>query len=141
MKFDFLSKENMNQNSIIVFVCEHGAAKSILAAAHFNKLAGEKGLNLQAVARGTNPDQALSPQVVTALHKDGLAPTESAPRKLSLAEAESAQQIIAFCQLQVEYHEKASIEFWDDMPPVSENYEQARDAILERINNLINTLA
>ena len=139
MKFDFLSKKNMNQNSIIVFVCEHGAAKSILAAAHFNKLAGEKGLNLQAVARGTNPDQALSPQVVTGLHKDGLAPTESAPQKLSLADVESAQQIIAFCQLQVEYHEKASIELWDDVPPVSENYEQARDAILERINKLINT--
>ena len=131
----------MPQDPLIVFVCEHGAAKSIIAAAYFYKLAGEKGLNLQAIARGTNPDQSLSPQAVTGLQKDGLSPTESAPRKLSLAEVESAQQIIAFCELPVEYHEKASIELWDDMPPVSENYEQTRDAILERINNLINTLA
>ena len=126
---------------MIVFVCEHGAAKSILAAAHFNNLAGEKGLNLKAVARGTNPDQALSPQVVIWLHKDGLAPTESAPRKLSLADVESAQQVVTFCEVPVEYQEKAIIERWDGVPPVSENYEQARDAILERINKLINTLA
>ena len=141
MKFDFLSKENMNQNSIIVFVCEHGAAKSILAAAHFNKLAGERGLNLRAVARGTNPDQALSPIAVSGLQVDGLTPTESAPRKLSLADVESAQQVVTFCELPVEYQEKAVIELWDDVPPVNENYEQARDTILERINNLTDTLA
>ena len=123
---------------MIIFVCEHGAAKSILAAAHFNKLAGEKGLNLQAVARGTTPDQALSPIAVAGLQEDGLTPTESVPRKLSLAEVESAQQIIAFCELPVEYQEKASIELWDDVPPVSENYQQARDAIVERIGHLLN---
>jgi len=127
----------MNQNSIIVFVCEHGAAKSIVAAAYFNKLAGEKGLNLKAVARGMNPDHALSPQAVTGLHADGLTPTETVPRKLSLAEVESAQRIITFCQLQVEYQEKAPIELWDDVPPVSENYEKAREAIIERISHLL----
>ena len=128
----------MNRSLIIVFVCEHGAAKSIIAAAHFNKLAGEKGLNLQAVARGTNPDQALSPQAVTGLQEDGLTPTESVPRKLSLAEVESAQRIITFCELPVEYQEKAVIELWDDVPPVSQDYQQARDAIVERISHLLN---
>jgi protein-tyrosine-phosphatase len=128
----------MNQNSIIVFVCEHGAAKSILAAAYFNKLAGEKDLNLKAVARGMNPDQAISLQTVTGLHADGLTPTESVPRKLSLAEVESAQHIITFCELPVEYQEKAPIELWDDVPPVSENFEKARNAIIERIGQLLN---
>ncbi len=128
----------MPRPSTIVLVCEHGAAKSILAAAYFNKLAGEKGLNLRAVARGTNPDQALSPQAVTGLQEDGLTPSESAPRKLSLAEVESAQRIIAFCQLQVEYQGKAPIELWDNVPPVSENYENARNAIIERIGHLLN---
>ncbi|HEX9839776.1 MAG TPA: hypothetical protein VGA72_10530 [Anaerolineales bacterium] len=128
----------MNQNSIIVFVCEHGAAKSVIAATYFNKLAGEKGLNLQAVARGTNPDQALSPQAVTGLHRDGLTPTESIPQKLSVADVQAAQRIIAFCQLQVEYQEKAPIELWDDVPPVSENYEKARNAIIVRIGQLLN---
>jgi arsenate reductase len=131
----------MNQNSIIVFVCEHGAAKSIVAAAYFNKLASDLGLNLRAIARGTHPDRELSPVAVTGLHEVGLTPTESVPRKLSLSDVESAQQVITFCKLPVEYQEKAVIEPWEGVPPVSENYEQARDAILERINKLINTLS
>lgn len=131
----------MNQNSIIVFVCEHGAAKSILAATYFNKLASEMGLELRAIARGTHPDRELSPVAVTGLHEVGLTPTESLPRKLSLADMESARRVVTFCELPVEYHEKVIIELWDGVPPVSENYEQARNAILERINKLINTLA
>jgi arsenate reductase len=137
MKFDFLSKENMNQNSIIVFVCEHGAAKSVIAAAYFNKLAREKGLNLQAVARGTKPDQTLSPQAVTGLHEDGLSPGESPPQKLSMEDVDGAQRIITFCELPVKYHGKAVIERWEGVPPVSENYEKARDAIIEQIGHLI----
>jgi len=131
----------MPQTPIIIFVCEHGAAKSVVGAAYFNKLADEKGLNLQAVARGTNPDQTLSPQAVIGLLEDGLTPTETVPRKLSLADVESAQRIITFCKLPEQYKQKAGVELWESVPPVSENYEQARDAILERINTLINTLS
>ena len=28
----------------VIFVCEHGAAKSLIAAAYFNKLAAERGM-------------------------------------------------------------------------------------------------
>jgi len=74
------------------------------------------------------------------LLEDGLTPTETVPRKLSLADVESAQRIITFCEMPEEYKQKASVEQWNGVLPVSENYEQARDAILERINKLINTL-
>jgi hypothetical protein len=30
-------------SSTIVFVCEHGAAKSLVATAYFNKIAAERG--------------------------------------------------------------------------------------------------
>lgn len=122
-----------DQKPIIVFVCEHGAAKSILAAAYFNKVAGDQSLKVRAVARGTNPDQALSPRVVTGLREDGLIPTESVPRKISLDDVESAERVITFCDLPVEYQGQARIEHWEDIPPVSDNYEKARQAIVERI--------
>ncbi len=32
----------MDQEPVVLFVCEHGTAKSIVAAAHFNKIAQEK---------------------------------------------------------------------------------------------------
>lgn len=130
----------MKQNSTIVFVCEHGAAKSIVAAAYFNKLATERGSPVRAVPRGTHPDQALSPQTVQGLHEDGLVPGESIPQELSLADLESAERVITFCNLPVEYQHKAVIELWDGVPPVSENYEQARDAILTKLNQLLSQL-
>ena len=126
----------MNQNPTIVFVCEHGAAKSIIAAAYFNKLAQETNLGLNAIARGTHPDPELSPKAITGLKDDGLSPTERVPQKLSRADVESAQRIITFCELPAEYQSKVSVEHWGGVPPVSEDYQKARDAILERLKHL-----
>jgi len=128
----------MNQKNLIVFVCEHGAAKSILAATYFNKLAKESNLNLHAIARGTNPDQELSPTTIEGLRQDGMTPTESTAQKLMPADLESAERIIAFCDLPEEYQNTIPIEHWNNIPPVSENYEKARDVIVEHIHRLLN---
>jgi protein-tyrosine-phosphatase len=125
------------QNSNIIFVCEHGAAKSILAAAYFNKLANEMGLDIRAIARGTNPDHEPSSQVLTGLAQDGLQPTEWTPRKLAEEDIQSAKQVITFCDLPVEYHQKAVVQQWEGIPPVSEDYEKARDMIVERIHEFL----
>jgi len=127
----------MNQNPTIVFVCEHGAAKSVIAAAYFNKLAEERNSDVRAIARGTHPDSELSPIAIVGLREDSLTPTELVPQKISLADVESAQRIITFCELPAEYQSKVSVEHWDSVPPVSEDYQKARDAILERINQLM----
>jgi protein-tyrosine-phosphatase len=130
----------MNQNSIIIFVCEHGAAKSVVAAAYFNQLASEKHLSLRAIARGTRPDQEFSSEAIAGLQKDGLAPAESVPIRLTQEEMESAQQVVSFCELPEEYRPKGAIEHWAGVPPVSENYTASRDAIVERIHKLIHHL-
>jgi len=124
---------------LILFVCEHGAAKSVIAAAYFNKLAGERNVNVRAIARGTNPDQKLSQKTIDGLARDGLKSDERKPQKLTDTDNESALQIISFCELPYEDQYKAPIEQWDDVPPVSENYEKARDTIIQRINQLLNT--
>ncbi len=123
----------MHADSIIIFVCEHGAAKSLIAAAYFNQLVKERGLNLRAVARGTNPDLGFSAKAMEGLQREGLTLPEGAPQKLTLAEVQSAQQIISFCELPEEFLGTANYEKWDDIPPVSENYETARDMILAKL--------
>src|SRR5215207_1472346 len=40
----------------VLFVCLHGAAKSVVGAAHFRRLAAARGLDIDAVAAGTEPD-------------------------------------------------------------------------------------
>ncbi|RPI88676.1 MAG: hypothetical protein EHM40_22225 [Chloroflexi bacterium] len=127
----------MKPNSKIIFICEHGAAKSVVAAAYLNQLANDRGLDLRAIARGTNPDDRLSSRAVQGLSKDGLTPPEPIPQKLTEADLQSAQRVITFCELPAEYRPKATVERWDDIPPVSENYERARDAIVERIRQML----
>ena len=128
----------MNQNNpTIVFVCEHGAAKSVIAAAYFNKLAQEKNLDAHAIARGTHPDQGLSPKAITGLKDDGLSPTERVPQQLSLADVQSAQRVITFCELPADYQAKVRSEHWGDVPPVSGGYQKARDSILEHVHQLL----
>ena len=128
----------MPEDKVIVFVCEHGAAKSIIAATYFNKLASEKNLDARAIARGTHPDSELSPKTIMGLQTDRLTPTKATPQKLSCVEVESARQIVSFCELPEEYQTNAAIERWDDIPPVSENYEIARDAIIKHLEHLVN---
>jgi len=72
------------------------------------------------------------------LRKDGLTPFEVFPQKLSLEDLESAQRIVSFCELPEEYQQKAIVEKWDNIPPISENYEKARYAMLEQLNELLN---
>lgn len=130
----------MSPISKIIFVCEHGAAKSIIAAAYFNKLAQEENLDIRAIARGTHPDEELSPKAIAGLQEDGLTPTEAIPTKLTQEEIESAQQIVSFCELPEEYSPKGVIEHWSDVPPVSDSYQASRDAIVERIHNFLHHL-
>ena len=43
----------------VVFVCEHGSVKSLIASLYFNQRAQQRGLPFKAVARGTAPDSAV----------------------------------------------------------------------------------
>ena len=68
------SSRKTKQKTVVLFVCEHGAVKSVIAAAHFNRLARERHLAMRAVARGTYPEAEIPSNVVSGLRADGLAP-------------------------------------------------------------------
>jgi protein-tyrosine-phosphatase len=124
----------------IIFVCEHGAAKSIIAAAYFNQLVQQKGLDYIVLTRGKNPDPGLSPKTILGLQQDGLVATETMPQKLSVQEVASAQRVISFYELPAEYQQQTIVEQWEDVPPVSEDYEKARDAIIAHLKSLVQSL-
>jgi arsenate reductase (thioredoxin) len=128
------------QAAVIIFVCEHGAAKSVLSAAIFNKLAAERNLNLRAIARGTNPDPEISPKVAAGLRADGLTSSEPAPKKISGADLAGAKRVITFCALPDGYAETIQVENWDEVLPAIEDYGKARDKLAERIDRLLEEL-
>jgi len=128
------------QASVIIFVCEHGAAKSILSAAIFNKLARERRLNLRAIARGTNPDPEISSKVAAGLQADGLASSETAPKKISKSDLIGARRVITFCALPDDYPGSIRVENWDEVLPAIEDYGKARDKLTERMDRLLEAL-
>src|SRR2546428_13888365 len=56
----------------VVFVCLHGAAKSLIAATLFPRLADERGLAVRSTFAGTEPDSAIQPNAVARLLAEGV---------------------------------------------------------------------
>src|SRR5215467_808387 len=83
----------------IVFVCEHGAARSVIAAAYFNRFAAERHLPYHAIARGTSPQEELSVATVKGLEADGIPFERAKPRPLTEADARDAARLMAFCPI------------------------------------------
>jgi len=67
----------------VVFVCEPGAAKSVIAAAWFERIAAERGVPFHAIARGATPQPSRSVASVAGLRGDGLVPQPASPRPLT----------------------------------------------------------
>ena len=128
------------QPQVIVFVCEHGAAKSIVAAAYFNKLARERNLRYRAIARGTAPQELISVSAAKGLEADGLTATEEKPVGLTKEDISGAFRVVGFCSLPEDAHGSVTIEEWNDVPTVSEGYDKARDTIVEHVKRLLDEL-
>jgi hypothetical protein len=52
------------QNTSVLFICEHGNVKSLMAASYFNLLALQSGLRYRAVSRGTDPNSTTVPSAI-----------------------------------------------------------------------------
>ena len=124
----------------IVFVCEHGAAKSVIAAAYFNRLAAERGLPYRATFRGTHPEPSLSTRAVEGLRADGLAVPTGTPTALVQKDIDNATHIFAIgCALPDNARRSGKTNDWSDVPE-SNGYAATRDAIVRHVTELVDTL-
>jgi arsenate reductase (thioredoxin) len=128
------------QTNKIVFVCEHGSAKSVIAATYFNKLAKENNLPWQAVARGTSPDQSISPKTKQLLVEDNLFDKNFVPQKLSQQDVNVAKQVILFYELPKTIQPKDNIQSWQEVQAQNEDFKKLRDDIVSKITPLIDSL-
>jgi len=124
----------------IVFVCEHGAAKSVIATAYFNKLAAERGLPYRATFRGTNPQDELSVRAVAGLKEDGIAVPSGKPAAISDGDIASATHIFAIgCTLPDKAQRSGKADDWSDVPD-DKGYGPMRDAIVRHVKELLDRL-
>jgi protein-tyrosine-phosphatase len=123
----------------VLFVCLHGAAKSVVGAAHFRRLAAARGLAVDAVAAGTEPDAELGPGAVNGLAGEGLRATPGRPRPVTLYDLERATRVVSFgCDVMPARGQQ--VDQWD-VPNVSDGYAAARDRIVASVERLVSELA
>jgi protein-tyrosine-phosphatase len=127
-------------NKTILFVCLHGSVKSQMAAAHFNRIARERGLSYTAISRGVEVDPSIPTRIRDGLNLDGLAPLDDVPQALTPSEAAGAIKVIAFDAVPDDKRGVAEVNYWSDVPPATKDYTAARDVIVRHIDDLVPTL-
>jgi arsenate reductase (thioredoxin) len=124
----------------VIFVCEHGAAKSVIATAYFNKIAAERGLPDRATYRGANPQAELSVSALKGLKEDGLTLPTAKPSPITDADVTAATHIFAIgCSLPSAATASGKADSWDDVPE-DQGYAAQRDAIKRHVERLIDQL-
>jgi arsenate reductase (thioredoxin) len=122
----------------IAFVCLHGSAKSVIAAEYLNRLAAQRGLNVQATAAGCEPDPSIPPHVIDGLGRKGFDVSGRTPVAVSAPTLATADRVIAFgCDIASSAAQGRPLEQWSDCPAVSEDFELAWSYITARIDRML----
>lgn len=132
----------MSMDRPVLFVCLHGAAKSVLAAADFQRMAAERGLDIPAVSAGTEPDASIAPGVLRTLLAEGVDLRGRVPRRLTRGDVAGAARVVAFgCDLGTAAPAGTAVEQWADVPAVSDDLPAARAVIRRHLERLVDECA
>jgi arsenate reductase len=127
-----------NQPLLVAFVCRHGAAKSVLAAAALDRLAADRRLEIRGQSFGLTPEPSVSPRVVEALGSEGVDLRHVVPRRLRPADLAGASRVITFDLDPTELPGiPDDLQAWDDVPAVSAELLAARATIERHVGELL----
>ena len=128
----------MTSTPYVLFVCLHGAAKSVLAAADFERMAKARGLPVTAESAGTEPDAEIASSVLAALKAEGMDMAGRKPTLVTREMAAGASRVVAFaCALGAAAPDGARLEQWEDVPAVSDGLPAARAVIRQHLECLL----
>jgi uncharacterized protein len=141
-----LARSAERSQSVIVFVCEHGSSKSVLAAELFNRVAEQRRISTRAISRAVSEktvDTAVPPVLVRSLSGDGFNAETFRPQPLTTTEAKTASHVIIInYDTDVEVTESRPVEHWTIEHPVTLEYDGAKielsaliDALMERLTS------
>lgn len=125
----------------VLFLCPHNASKSVMAAAHFQRLADERGLEMNAVTAGTHPGERIDPRVINLLRENGVLVEDQVPRSVTPDQMNGAYRVISLgCDPADLPPSETPIVHWDDVPPPSQDLQAAHDDIVRRVEALVGEL-
>lgn len=124
----------------VLFVCEHGNVKSLMAASYFNREAQRLGLAVRAIARGSAPNSTTVPvAIVQGLRRDGFDVSTFAPSRVTSSDITKSQRIIIIgTGLPVALTVPSDrTEEWTDVPAASLDFDAARVSLLRHVSALL----
>jgi protein-tyrosine-phosphatase len=125
----------------VLFMCPHGAAKSVLASAYFERFAKDRGLNVRVASAGTDPDPEVAASVARHLESRGYRVPVTKPRRVTPEDLKTADVVVSIgCDLTGLPAPAGTLRKWDDVPPPSEDFTRADDMIRERVLQLVDEL-
>ena len=125
----------------VLFVCEHGTVRSLLAKVLFEQYAAEVGLDMKAVSRGTRADSIVPPWMLQGLAADHVAIGSWRPQTLLPDDLTNASFVVSFdVPMAATAGARVPQAHWDSLPSVSRDYATGRDAIKVRVHQLVDSL-
>jgi arsenate reductase (thioredoxin) len=126
----------------VVFVCQHGGAKSLIAAETFSRIAAERGLGWRGVSAGLDPYDRVPEPVVAGLAAQGIDVSGFTPQPVRPDTLAAAAVVVHFgCDVAPLVPYGVSLEDWGDVPAVSEDFDRAHEAIVQRVEQLVDGIA
>ena len=131
----------LSKPATVLFMCPHGAAKSVLASAYFQRAAKERGLNVVVMSAGTEPDFAVAPAVAAHLKKNGYSVPISKPTRATAQQVAEADVVVSLgCDLKGYPSPRGRTLNWDDVPSPGQDFEKADAAIKAKVAALVEEL-
>jgi len=138
-------EHEVRQSSTVVFICEHGSSKSLVATALFNRIAEQRNLPVRAISRAVGPetvDSRVPPKLVRSMAADGFQVKGFQPQAVTASEIANASQVIVIgYDGELKNQANARVERWNDIPPASLEYDSATKALASHIEVLLRGLA
>jgi protein-tyrosine-phosphatase len=124
----------------VLFVCEHGYAKSLVASLHFARMAAARGVRVRAISRGVDPGAEVPAVIRDGLAADGFDVAAFAPQRVTPAELQQADYVVLISVNPDLAGRTARVLRWDDVSPLSEDYARARQELTAHDADLLDSI-
>jgi len=126
----------------VLFLCQYGGAKSVIAASYFNRLAAERALPYAGVAAAAEePYDAVLAPVAALLESEGFDVHAFKPRRVETEDVKNASKVVSIdCNPEHVNVAEVMVERWDDVPQASVDLDASAAAIRRHVEALVEEL-
>ena len=129
--------------SRVAFVCVQNAGRSQMSAAFARQEADRRGLNVEMLTGGTDPADAVHPEVIEVMNERGIDLSGREPREISTDELESCRLVATMGCSTLDLDADVDVRDWALPDPDGEDLERVReirDGVERRVREVFDEL-